>query len=127
MGKIVFERLDLMTKEDRLAIDMKKLYLDYEMRLSLALIPFYQERIKFLQDEVTNLERYLEHGQDSKKKDELSFLESTLKEVKNKYELEKQALNEIAASIFEKWEAIKLERTTNKFSSTNCHLKIYKQ
>ena len=57
LGKIVFERLfkDLMTKEDRLAIDMKKQYLEYEMRLSLALIPFYMERIKFLDDEIRNL------------------------------------------------------------------------
>ena len=42
LGKIVFERLSsYMIDEDRLAIDMRKDFLDYEMRLSLALIPFY--------------------------------------------------------------------------------------
>lgn len=128
LGKIVFERLkELMSKEDHLAIDMKKQYLEYEMRLSLALIPFYQERIKFLDDEVKHLESYLREGEDVKKQDELAFLKSTLEEVKKKYDKEKQEVNAIAASIFEKWEAIKQERTTNKFASTNCHLKIYKQ
>jgi hypothetical protein len=35
--------------EDQLGIEMKELYKEYERRTSLAMIPFYQERLKFIE------------------------------------------------------------------------------
>lgn len=44
-------------EEDRLAIELKQLYQDWERRTSLALIPFYMERLKFMEDEQYRLHR----------------------------------------------------------------------
>lgn len=37
--------------EDRLALELRELYKEWERRTSLALIPFFMERLKFMEDE----------------------------------------------------------------------------
>lgn len=39
------------SEEDRMALELRELYKEWERRTSLALIPFYMERLKFMEDE----------------------------------------------------------------------------
>lgn len=40
----------VFSAEDRLAIELKELYKDYERRTSLAMIPFYMSRLEFIEE-----------------------------------------------------------------------------
>ena len=51
VGKIsLLKYLNLFTTEDRIALELKELYKEYERRTSLAMIPFYQDRLKFIEE-----------------------------------------------------------------------------
>jgi hypothetical protein len=53
VGKIVLSSYpSFFSEEDRLALELKDRYREWERRTSLALIPFYMERIKFMEDEI---------------------------------------------------------------------------
>jgi len=52
VGKICLLKYpQFFSAEDQMAIDLKDLYKDYERRTSLAMIPFYMERLKFIEDQ----------------------------------------------------------------------------
>jgi hypothetical protein len=52
VGKIILNSYPhFFSEEDKLALELKELYKDWERRTSLALIPFYMERLKFMEDE----------------------------------------------------------------------------
>lgn len=37
--------------EDKLSIELKEMYKEYERRTSLAMIPFYQDRLNFIEQQ----------------------------------------------------------------------------
>lgn len=39
------------SNEDKLSIELKELYKEYERRTSLAMIPFYQDRLTFIEQQ----------------------------------------------------------------------------
>jgi hypothetical protein len=50
LGKIVLKKYpNFFCEEDKLAIQLKEMYFDFERRTSLAMIPFYMERVKFIE------------------------------------------------------------------------------
>lgn len=52
VGKIGLLNYPLFfSQEDKLSIELKELFKEWERRTSLALIPFYQERVKFMEEE----------------------------------------------------------------------------
>ena len=52
VGKIYLHSYpDFFALEDRLAIELKEFYKEWERRSSLALIPFYLERVAFMETE----------------------------------------------------------------------------
>lgn len=52
VGKICLLKYpEFFSAEDILAIELRELYKDYERRTSLAMIPFYMERLKFIQEQ----------------------------------------------------------------------------
>ena len=52
VGKIALQSYpQFFCLEDRLALELKEQYKEWERRTSLALIPFYMERLKFMEDE----------------------------------------------------------------------------
>jgi hypothetical protein len=55
--------------EDRLAIELRELYKEYERRTSLAMIPFYMERLKFIEEQ-----QYHKMRNPHVPKEELDFL-----------------------------------------------------
>ena len=49
VGKVVLHRYPyFFSEEDLLAIELKDIYKEYEIRTSLAMIPFYMDRVKFI-------------------------------------------------------------------------------
>jgi len=51
VGKMSLLRCpSVFSAEDRLAIELKELYKDYERRTSLAMIPFYMSRLEFIEE-----------------------------------------------------------------------------
>jgi hypothetical protein len=52
VGKIILLKYPaFFSEEDKLAIELKELYKEYERRTSLAMIPFYMERVKFIEQQ----------------------------------------------------------------------------
>jgi hypothetical protein len=49
IGKIALQKYpSFFSQEDKLALELKDLYKEYERRTSLAMIPFYMSRIEFI-------------------------------------------------------------------------------
>lgn len=57
------------SSEDKLAIELKELYKEYERRTSLAMIPFYMSRLQFIEEQ-----QYLKQKNPHTPKEELEFL-----------------------------------------------------
>lgn len=57
VGKLILKKYkELFSTEDQMMIDLKQMCKVYDRRVSLALIPFYMERIDFLADEISQKE-----------------------------------------------------------------------
>ena len=61
----------IFCEEDRLCIYMKEKFKEYETRVSLAMIPFYQQRLRFIKEELNRKEYQ------AAKREELQFLKET--------------------------------------------------
>lgn len=49
VGKVCLLKYpQFFSQEDKLAIELRELYKEYERRTSLAMIPFYQDRLRFI-------------------------------------------------------------------------------
>jgi len=76
IGKLVLQKYpQIFNAEDLLAIEMKDLYKTYERRTSLAMIPFYMQRLEFMRAEQDKLER-----NPGSSKEEKDFLKKNLDE-----------------------------------------------
>ena len=79
IGKICLHNYpEYYSQEDRLAIKLKEHFKDWERRTSLALIPFYMERLRFMEDE---LERRVREGS---AEGEEEFMKRNIEETKRK-------------------------------------------
>ncbi len=86
VGKIALHSYpDFFSPEDRLAIELRELFKEWERRTSLALIPFYMERIKFMEDQHYKRQSY-GRGED------IEFLERNIEETKRKLDSEKREI-----------------------------------
>jgi hypothetical protein len=53
VGKVdLFNFRNLFGVEDRLALELREQFKAYETRVSLAMIPFYAERVKYIEKEI---------------------------------------------------------------------------
>lgn len=67
---------------------MKETFKEWERRTSLALIPFYMERLKFMEDEM--YKRHREGGNPMISQEDNDFLRKNIEETKRKLEQEKR-------------------------------------
>jgi len=85
VGKLnLFSFKDLFSEEDRLALKLKEQFKAYETRVSLAMIPFYMQKLEHIDREIEEKTRMLAPKQD------IDFLRSTRNEVERKLESEKR-------------------------------------
>lgn len=85
VGKVqLFNFRNLFSKEDRLALKLREQFKLYETRVSLAMIPFYTQRVQYIQNEIVDKKRLLAP------QNEIQFLTNTLVEVERKLENEKK-------------------------------------
>jgi hypothetical protein len=76
VGKLKINRCkNIFHPEDTLAVDLKRHFKDYETQVSLAMIPFYEQRLKFIVDEIH------EKSKPGQKRSELDFLKANKIEV----------------------------------------------
>lgn len=81
VGKVnLFNCMKYFNEEDKLALKMREQFKEYETRVSLAMIPFYRERLDFIIQEIE--ERKLQKIT----KEDLQFLEKNRDDVQRKYE-----------------------------------------
>jgi hypothetical protein len=120
VGKVYLHSYpDFYCLEDHLAIELKEFYKEWERRSSLALIPFYLERIKFMEDEKYKRANY---GLN----DDLQFLQDNIEDTRRKLDKEKGELQLLAQNVYRKWKEIKELRKTNGFASTNFKMNVHK-
>lgn len=120
VGKIYLHSYpDFYCLEDRLAIELKEFYKEWERRSSLALIPFYLERIKFMEDEKY---KRVSYG----RADDIQFLQDNIDDTRRKLDKEKGELQVLAQMVYKKWKEIKELRKTNGFASTNFKMNVHK-
>lgn len=80
LGKIVLKKYpNFFSEEDKIAIELKELFFDFERRTSLAMIPFYMERVKFIEQQM-----YLKERDVRSTADEKDFLRQNLEETQRK-------------------------------------------
>jgi len=122
VGKInMFNCLNVFGEEDKLALDLREQFKDYETRASLAMIPFYQQRLDHIKDEIAHKEE--DNAVTDQDRD---FLQRMLVEANKAYEKEKREIDELANKLYETWQKLEARRTEQKFISTNVQLQVYK-
>lgn len=118
----LFNCKNCLGAEDKLAIELKEKFQDYETRISLAMIPFYMERVSFIEQEIEQKSR-----QGEASNDELKFLNNTVKSVQMSLDKEIREVNDMANKLYEVWSEIVTQRNSQKFSATNVELVVHKQ
>jgi hypothetical protein len=93
VGKLeLYNCEDLFSQEDILCLKMKDQFIDYENQVSLAMIPFYTQRLHHLQSRIQE-----EKGKGAQKNsDDLAFLIKTAKDVQNSLTKEKTEVQQKA-------------------------------
>ena len=117
----LFNCKTLFSIEDKKALDLKEKFQDYETRISLGMIPFYMERLRFINDELNQKSQMAQ--QERVPEQEITFLVQTQKEVQRSLDKEKHEVNQMANKMYEIWKEILEQRRT--FSSTNVDLKVH--
>jgi len=122
----LFNCKSLLSNEEKLAIQLKEQFQDYETRISLGMIPFYMDRIDFISKEIEAKQARRNRGESILQAD-LDFLLKTRDEVENSLQKEKFEVNRMANGLYDLWTQILAEREHQKFLSTNVELKVHKQ
>ena len=123
VGKITLNNYpEFFSPEDKLALQLKELYKEWERRTSLALIPFYMERLKFMEDEryKRNREGTFIPGEDT------DFLLKNIAETERKLQNEKLEVQGMAERLYQKWKEIKTLRKEKGYAATNLKLMVHK-
>ena len=93
----------------------------YDRRVSLALIPFYMERLEYLKEEIRTQE-----ASDKNTTKDLTFLRNMQTNIERDLDFERNELRESAQKIYDKWLEIKDLRTNNKgIKYTQTKLKVH--
>ena len=120
LGKMkLFNCRTMFSAEEKYAIQIKEAFQDYETRISLGMIPFYMDRLRYITEEY-------EHKRDrGASEPELVFLDKTRNEVQKSLDKEKLEVNKMANELYSLWTKIMEQRKFNKFLSTNVELKVH--
>jgi hypothetical protein len=87
LGKVVLQNCkSLFSEEDKLAFTLRDQYRDYEQRTSLTMIPFYEQRYKFISSELDLKQRA------NAKVEDIEFLTKTKDDVLRRLEQEKREI-----------------------------------
>lgn len=118
----LFNCKNYLGQEDKKAIKLKEKFQDYETRISLAMIPFYMERVNFIDQEISMKQR-----QGNCPEEEINFLVKTKETVQRSLDKEKLEVNKMANDLYDLWTEIFDLREHQKFAATNVELKVHKQ
>lgn len=124
VGKLeLYNFEDLFSPEDILCLKMKDQFIDYENQVSLAMIPFYQQRLQHLQS------RILEEKSKGalKKSDDIEFLIKTAKDVQNSLAKEKAEVQQKAQALYDTWVLISDLRDKQRYAQASAHLKVFRR
>ena len=116
----LFNCKNYLSTEDKLGIKLKEEFQDYETRISLCMIPFYMDRLRFISEEIAQKQNL-----NGVTQEELNFLVKTKEEVERSLEKEKLEVNKMANSMYSIWTSIIEERKKKGFLSTNVELKVH--
>jgi len=90
----MFNFRHLFGEEDRLALLLREQFKNYETRVSLAMIPFYMERVQYIgkeiQSKLTEKALYAD----------IEFLNQSLEEVNRKLAVEKSEVQSLATALY---------------------------
>lgn len=99
VGKLEIHNCDdLLSFEDILCLRMKEQFLDYENQVSLAMIPFYQQRLQHLNETIRS-----KRGDPGTSQEDITFLEKTKVDMQKNLDREKTELNEKAQALYNTW------------------------
>lgn len=122
VGKLEIHNLDdLLSEEDLLCLKMREQYLDWENQVSLAMIPFYTQRLEHLLGAIDEA-RY-QHAP----REELVFLEKTRDDMEANLKREKDELQQKAQTLYDTWLTIEELRKKNNYTSATAHLIVFKK
>ena len=122
VGKITLRRYaGFFLPEEQKMVDLKHLCKIYDRRVSLALIPFYHDRIEHLEE---LLETRRREAPATNKKDR-KFLENVLKNLKRDRDAETDQVSKMAQQIYDTWGEIVAMQGTQKFRATFADLKVH--
>lgn len=89
---------ELFSKEDILCLQMKEQFIAYESQVSLAMIPFYQQRREHLLTKIRE-----ERGRPFRNTEDLKFLDKTLKDIEASLAKEKDEVQQKAQALYDTW------------------------
>lgn len=90
----------MFEEEDRLAIQLKDQFKQYETRVSLAMIPFYIQKLEHINEQIADKQRLQAPKQD------LDFLYNTQRDVQQKLTAEKVEVQKMAEDLYSTWTKI---------------------
>lgn len=92
IGKILLKKwAGMFHAEDQLAVDLKHMCKSYDRRVSLALIPFYMERLEYLKGEIDTQE-----ASEKNTTKDLTFLRNMQTNIQRDLDFERNELRESA-------------------------------
>jgi len=92
---------------------------DYEDRVNLGMIPFYLQRLNFINEELISVNN-------PPSENDRKFLNQVYNEVNEKFKNERSVLNDLANKIYDTWVEIKDVRSKQGYRSTPLMLKVHK-
>mmetsp|Transcript_37280 Transcript_37280/g.57179 ORF Transcript_37280/g.57179 Transcript_37280/m.57179 type:complete len:234 (+) Transcript_37280:560-1261(+) len=110
----------LFTEEDQLVMELKAMCKAYDKRTSLALIPFYVEKLKQLDSQIR------EKSQQAETEREVREMKRLRKYIHNDKEKEVKEINAMAKEIYAKWLVVVNLRTKQEKPHTFTNLKVHK-
>lgn len=105
------------SQEDRLALQLREQFKDWETRVSLAMIPFYKERLTYITAELQQKE-----PDQSVPREDIEFLKNTRTEVQRKYDNEKREVQELSFNLEKSRIDIEALRNQQGYTSSNVRL-----
>lgn len=117
IGKLILRDHQYFNAEDVKAIEVTELHEEFERVAGLGMIPFYDNRIESLKDEI-----YRAEGAKKVDEDHIAFLKATLNDVRKKKSKEKNLIKDLGFKLYNAWVELRQIREKQDFESTSVHL-----
>lgn len=106
--------------EDQQMLDLKFLCKKYDRQVAMALLPYYMDRLEFLQAEIEE-----KHADAKTSKADLDFLQGCIDQIRADKDKETADLMAQAQAIYELWGQVKKARADKEYQDTFYQLKVH--